>query len=306
MPEKRSDGRLWLYSPRYWPLWFGLGLYRLVILLPWPWIMALGRSLGRFAMRLTPRRARITDINIGMCFPDLNVIGRQQLRQQHFESLGMGFMDMGLAWWASDARLQPWLHIHGVEHAQAALCQGQGVIFLTAHFTSVEMSGRALRSLGPMYPVYRPHQNPLLEHFVKIQREHHTERAIPRDDIRLLLRTLKEGKGIWFAPDQNFGHKGRLFSPFFGILAATNTATSRLARMSGVPVVPFVAFRRKDTPGYDLYIEPALKDFPSDDPQRDTDRINALMEGWVRQAPAQYLWSHRRFKDRPEGDVRFY
>jgi Kdo2-lipid IVA lauroyltransferase/acyltransferase len=302
MPDSAAP----LSSPRYWPLRLGLALYRLTTLLPWGPLMALGRGLGRLSQRLAPRRAGIARINLGLCFPELDAGAREALLRRHFESMGMGLMDMGLAWWASEERLAPWLRVQGTEHARAALSRGRGAIFLTAHFTSIEMSGRALRGLGPMHPVYRPHQSPAIEAFVRAQREHHTETAIPRDDVRLLLRTLKEGKGIWFAPDQNFGHKGSLFSPFFGIPAATNTATARLARLSGAPVVPVVAFRREDTPGWDVYIGPALADFPSDDLQRDTDRINALMETWVRRAPAQYLWSHRRFKDRPAGEERFY
>jgi Kdo2-lipid IVA lauroyltransferase/acyltransferase len=294
------------YAPRYWPIWLGFVLYRAAIALPWSWMTHLGRNLGRMAMHLTPRRVRITDINLKLCFPDLNDAERHQLRRRHFEYLGLGLIDMGLAWWANEARLQPWLRIHGAEHAVAAFHQGRGVIFLTAHFTALEMSGRALATLGPVHAVYRPHQHPLIEYFVKTRRERHTEQAIPRDDVRLLMRTLKAGRGLGFAPDQNFSHKGCLFSPFFGIATATNSATSRLARLSGAPVVPFVAFRREDGPGYDLYIESALKDFPSDDLQRDTDRINAITERWVHRAPAQYLWAHRRFKDRPAGEPGFY
>jgi KDO2-lipid IV(A) lauroyltransferase len=301
-----SDPDARLYSARYWLLRLGLILCRLITLLPWGALMALGRSLGRLSMRLVPRRAAIARINLGLCFPELDGAAREVLLRRHFESMGMGLMDMGLAWWASERRLAPWLRVHGAEHARAALSQGRGAIFLTAHFTSIEMSGRALRGLGPMHPVYRPHQSPAIEAFVRTQREHHTETAIPRDDVRLLLRTLKEGKGVWFAPDQNFGHKGSLFSPFFGIPAATNTATSRLARLSEAPVVPFVAFRSEDAPGWDIYIEPTLVDFPSADPQQDTDRITSLIETWVRRSPAQYLWSHRRFKDRPAGQERFY
>jgi KDO2-lipid IV(A) lauroyltransferase len=163
-----------------------------------------------------------------------------------------------------------------------------------------------LKDLAPVLPMYRPHRNPAVEHAMVRNRERHVEQVIPRDDVRLMVRTLRANKGVWFAPDQNFGHKNSLFSPFFGIPAATNTATSRFAAMTGARVVPFVVLRRQDRPGYDLYIEPPLENFPDADPQRDTDRINVIFEGWIRRAPAQYLWSHRRFKDRPPGETRFY
>ncbi len=308
MSEAQPKPRL--YAPRYWHVWLGFGLLRLIALLPWSWMMALGRLIGRLGMRITPRRVRVTDINLRHCFPELNERDRADLVRGHFESMGMGIMDMAITWWATDTEAHSLVRIHGREHAEAALRGESGAIFLSAHFTSIEMSARALLWIGNVLPVYRPHQNPAVEWFVTRNREsgnkQAAEKAIPRDDVRQMLRTLKAKKGIWFAPDQNFGDKYSLFSPFFGIPAATNTATSRLARMTGAKVVPFVAFRREDAPGYDLYIEPPLEAFAEGDLQRDTDRINAVIECWVRRAPAQYLWSHRRFKDRPEGEAPFY
>ncbi len=310
MSEAQPKHRL--FAPRYWHVWLGFGLLRLIALLPWSWMMALGRGVGRLGMRALPRRVRITDINLRLCFPELSERQRADLVRRHFESMGMGIMNMAIAWWATDHEARSLVRIHGREHAEAALRGERGVIFLSAHFTSIEMSGRALLWIGKVLPVYRPHQNPAVDWFVTRSRESRrseqtgAEKAIPRDDVRQMLRALKAKKGLWFAPDQNFGNKYGLFSPFFGIPAATNTATSRLAKMSGAQVVPFVAFRREDAPGYDLYIEPPLEGFPSGDLQRDTDRINAIIEGWIRRAPAQYLWSHRRFKDRPEGEERFY
>jgi KDO2-lipid IV(A) lauroyltransferase len=304
MSEKAANTSL--YAPRHWPIWIGFGLLRLLTLLPWSSMMATGRFLGRLTMRAAPRRVRIARINLQLCFPELDDKARLAMIRKHFESLGMGAMDFCLAWWASDKRLQSLVRVHGVENAKAAFASGKGVIFLTAHFSSVEMSGRILLQHAPVFPMYRPNENPVIEHIVRSNRQRHVEQAIPRDDVRLMLRTLKANKGVWFAPDQNFGHKNSLFSPFFGIPAATNTSTSRFAKMTGSSVVPFVLLRREQEQGYDLYVEPALDDFPSQDLQQDTDRINAILARWIRQAPAQYLWTHRRFKDRPGDEKRFY
>ena len=309
MSEAQPKQRL--YAPRYWHVWLGFGLLRLIALLPWSWMMALGRGIGRLGMRITPRRVRVTDINLRHCFPELSERERADLVRRHFESMGMGIMDMAIAWWTTDSEAHSLVRVHGREHAVAALRGESGAIFLSAHFTSIEMSVRALLGIGNVLPVYRPQRNPAVEWFVTRIRESSSdkqtvEKAIPRDDVRQMLRALKAKKGIWFAPDQNFGDKYSLFSPFFGIPAATNTATSRLAKMTGARVLPLVSFRREDAPGYDLYIEPPLEEFAGGDLQRDTDRINAIIERWVRCVPAQYLWSHRRFKDRPEGEEPFY
>jgi KDO2-lipid IV(A) lauroyltransferase len=120
-----------------------------------------------------------------------------------------------------------------------------------------------------------------------------------------MTRALKNRRAVWYAFDQNYGLKNSVFAPFFGIPAATNTATSRLAELTGAAVVPFVTRRLADGT-YVQRIEPALQGFPSGDVQADAARLNVLIEGWVREAPEQYLWTHRRFKDRPDKEPRFY
>jgi KDO2-lipid IV(A) lauroyltransferase len=124
--------------------------------------------------------------------------------------------------------------------------------------------------------------------------------------VRGLLRQLKNNQAVWYAPDQNYSGKQSVFAPFFGIAAATTSATARLAAASGAAVVPFFQERLPGTRGYRLVLEPALEDFPGDDPAADTARVNAVIEEHVRRAPAQYLWVHRRFKTRPAGEAPVY
>ncbi|OAD22307.1 lipid A biosynthesis lauroyl (or palmitoleoyl) acyltransferase, partial [Candidatus Thiomargarita nelsonii] len=153
---------------------------------------------------------------------------------------------------------------------------------------------------------YRPHENPLIEYFMKKSRDSRAEKAIPRDAVREMLRSLKKNKALWFASDQNFRHKHSVFAEFFGRLAATNTAASRLTQISGAAVVPFFTQRLENNQGYKVILQPALEDFPSGDNRQDALRLNQLIEAQVRKAPEQYLWVHRRFKDRPEGEENVY
>jgi KDO2-lipid IV(A) lauroyltransferase len=152
--------------------------------------------------------------------------------------------------------------------------------------------------------LYRRNENPIVEHFLKKGRERHAVATIHKDDIRSMIRSLKAGHIVWFAFDQNYGHKGSVFSPFFGVPAATNTATSRLAKITGCSVVPFFAQRNAEGI-YELIVQPALNDFPSESEQADTDRLNILIEEAINKRPSQYLWMHRRFKDMPEGGNRY-
>ncbi len=261
--------------------------------------------LGRFGLAFAGNRKAIAEKNLTLCFPELEPAARRHLLQAHGKALGMAAMDFAVAWWWSDKRLAPLVEVEGVVHIEQAISAGKGVIFLTAHFTSIEISGRLLVNYCTALPMYRPSNNPLLEALMVKNRERHVEQVIPRQDVRLMIRTLKDGKGVWFAPDQNFGAKGSVFAPFFGIPASSNTSLGRFAEMTGAAIVPFVVLRRPNG-GYRMIIEPALSNYPSDDPVADATRYNQIVERWIRLAPAQYNWIHRRFKKRPPGESAVY
>ena len=279
----------------------GLALGRAAARLPWRTQMRIGRRLGRALMPLAGRRRHIAEVNLRLCFPELNEAERQRLLRRHFESLGMGLMETAFTWFGRDDRFEGLARIEGLEHLDLALEQGRGVILLSAHFTTLEIAGRLLARERRFHVLYREHKNSLFEAVMRASRERLFEKAIPRDDMRGFIRSLKAGRAVWYAPDQNYGREHSVFVDFFGVPAATITATHRLARISGAPVVPFFPERLPDDTGYRLRLLPALDDFPTDDAIADTRRINALIEDAVRRCPEQYLWVHRRFKTRPPG-----
>jgi KDO2-lipid IV(A) lauroyltransferase len=154
-----------------------------------------------------------------------------------------------------------------------------------------------------MSTMYLTPSNPLIAELSRRGRTRHTVQAITSEQIRDLLQNLKNNLPVWYAPDQRFTDKNSELVPFFGQPAASNVATSRLARISGATVLPYFPERRSDNSGYVVTFHPPWDNFPSDDPVADTARFHALIEAQVRKHPDQYLWAYKRFRrNGPGGD----
>ena len=303
--NKHPTSGIRLWAPWHWPVWLGLAVLRLINLLPWRLQMAMGRAFGRFAGTLMRSRRRIVARNLELCFPEWSATARQQLMQAHFSSLGAGLLEPGLAWWTPEHRLPP-VTVSGREHLDAAQGPGRGVILLSPHFTTLELSGRVILNNmhGTMRPMYRRMDHPVLEHVFMHHRRRLYGVAIPRDRIRDLIRLLRRGETVWYAPDQSYRGAQSAMVPFFGIEVPTNTATARIAALTGAAVVPCCLQRLPD--GYHLHIGPALEHFPGEDEITATQRVNEIIEQQIRLCPEHYWWVHRRFKKRPKGYRNLY
>src|SRR5271165_4191684 len=214
---------------------------------------------------------------------------------RHCESLGIGLCETANAWWSSNRRVRSLAEVLGLEHLTAALAKGHGAILIGGHFTTIEIATRILGTVMPLNVVYRPTKNALLSHTM-VTSFLRNGKPIAYDDIRSMIRALKRNEAVWYAPDQSYRNKGAAMVNFFGIPAATNTATSRLARISGAPVLTYFAERLPGSAGYRVMIGPAFEDFPSADPVHDVERYHRLLEEQIRRIPEQYLWVHQRFK----------
>ncbi|SDS58289.1 lipid A biosynthesis lauroyl acyltransferase [Pseudomonas oryzae] len=294
--------------PRFWPLWLGLGLLWLVVQLPYPLLLRLGRGLGALMLLGARSRRQIAARNLELCFPELSAAERARLLRENFASSGIAFFEMAMSWWWPRARLARLAHIEGLEQLQAAQREGQGVILMSLHFTTLEIGAALLGQRHTIDGMYREHKNPLFDFIQRRGRERHNRdaTAIEREDVRAMLKVLRAGRAIWYAPDQDYGRKQSIFVPLFGIPAATVTATSKFARLGKARVVPFTQQRLADGSGYRLVVHPPLTDFPGESEEADCLRINQWVEQVVRECPEQYLWAHRRFKTRPEGAGNLY
>ncbi|WP_277962363.1 lipid A biosynthesis lauroyl acyltransferase [Pseudomonas sp. RIT-To-2] len=294
--------------PRFWPLLLGLGLLWLVVQLPYRALLVIGRLLGLGMYRIAGERRRIAARNLELCFPELPLVERQRLLKENFVSTGIAFFEMAMSWWWPKARLARLAHIEGLEHLQAAQQAGEGAILMALHFTTLEIGAALLGQRHTIDGMYREHKNPLFDFVQRQGRERHNldSLAVEREDVRGMLKLLRKGRAIWYAPDQDYGAKQGIFVPLFGIPAATVTATTKFARLGKARVVPFTQQRLADGSGYRLVIHPPLEDFPGESEEADCLRINQWVEASIRECPEQYLWAHRRFKSRPPGSPKLY
>ncbi len=284
-----------LAHPRFWPSWISVGLLRGAARLPLGWQRAVGRGLGWLLYGVARERRRIARTNIRLCFPERGERARERLVRAHFRALGESAFEMAFAWWGSAERLQRLGRLHGREHLEAGLAQGRGVILLQGHFVTTDIAGQILAAEIPLTVTYQPPNNPVMRSLTERVRGRFIRRQIHHADVRRVLRALRDNEIVWHGPDQGARRRHAITARFFGQPAATNTATARLARISGAPVVPYHPVRRADG-RFELRFEPALADFPGADLAAATQRINDVLEAHVRATPAPYLWTHKRFK----------
>ncbi|WP_420836468.1 kdo(2)-lipid IV(A) palmitoleoyltransferase [Candidatus Fukatsuia symbiotica] len=296
-----------LLHPYYWLTWFGLGILFLLIQLPYPLLLRLGVYLGRLSMRFLKRRVFIARRNLELCFPQMDKQLLEQTITSNFESLGMGLLETGMAWFWSNARIQRWFTVSGLHHLQHAQENNRGALLIGIHFMSLELGGRVMGQCQPMMAMYRPHNNKALEFVQTWGRMRSNKAMLARKDLRGMVHALRKGEAVWFAPDQDYGAKGSVFAPFFAVdRAATTNGTFMLVRMANPALVPVVLIRKQNGCGYELLIQPALKEYPVDDNVAAASFMNKVVEKEIMRAPEQYLWLHRRFKTRPLGAESLY
>ncbi len=280
--------------------WVAVGLMWAICQLPTGALLRFGEGLGWLGGRLLAKRRHIVNVNLQLAFPQLSATRRNELVDAHFRAFGRGIFETALAWWGAERRLESRYEIEGLEHLKSALSQG-GVLMLTGHFTALELGARFISRHVSFHAMYRPMNNPVIDRVIRKRREARSRRpGLTRDEVRAVIKALRAGGAVWYAPDQSLVQGGAEPVPFFGVPALTVTATSRLARMGRAQVVPFFPLRLANG-RYRIRILPQLADFPGPDELADTLRIMALIEDWVREAPEQYWWIHRRYKPRSSG-----
>lgn len=297
-----------LLHPRYWLTWLGISFLYLLVLLPYPLLRAIGCGLGRFAMRFLKRRVAIAQRNLELCFPAMPATEREAMVKHNFESVGMGLIETGMAWFWPDWRIKKWFQVSGLEHIQRAKDEKRGVLLIGMHFLTLELGARIFGIYNPGIGVYRPNDNQLLDWLQTWGRMRSNKSMIDRKDLKGMIRALKNGDIVWYAPDHDYGPRSSVFVPFFAVKkAATTVGTYLLIRSSKPHVIPFVPRRLPNGRGYEMLILPDVSSqMPLESDAATAAAMNHVVEDGVLMAPEQYMWLHRRFKTRPEGEPSRY
>jgi len=269
---------------------------RLNAALPLRVALAIHRPVGKALYRLAPKMRRVVHRNLEMCFPNLDSAAVETLAKRQFEALAMSIPECAAAWLGRDEPGR--FEIIGIEHLNAAVARGKGALLYTGHFTPLDICGAAFKRLVPLYAaMVSQRSSPVLNELQRRGRARNSHEIIASDSVRSLLKFLKRNGVVWYAPDLAY-REGELI-PFFGEPAMTNIATSKIARMSGAAVLPYQYRRIEGSARYEIHIYAPLDAFPSDDPVGDTRRLATFLERFIRDAPEQYQWIHKRFRWRP-------
>ncbi|MFO7858369.1 MAG: lipid A biosynthesis acyltransferase [Ectothiorhodospiraceae bacterium] len=292
--------------PYHWGQWLALAALWLLARLPWRAALALGRATGGALYYLGGERRAIARLNLQVCFPDETPAWRERLVRANWQATGRAVAETALAWYGGSQVERIPVRVTGEEHLHAARERGLPVIAMSGHLLSIELSARLLPEHIPLVVIYKPmKRRPVLDRAMLAARRRNLHGAMPRNDIRRLVRALRDGNVLWYAGDQDYRGRHRVMAPFFGHPAATVTALGRLARMSHAAVIPLFFFREADG-SYLIEFQPALEGFPSGDDVADATRMNQILEAAIRRYPEQYLWMHRRFKRRDDGSASPY
>ena len=284
----------------------GLAIIWLLHWLPLQVLAPLGRAAGWLLYIFARERRRVARTNLQLCFPERSDEERRRMARTHFQALARSLLEHGLLWWSSKARVQKLVRIEGIEHWLAVA--GRPVIWLAPHFIGLDMGGARIITEWRGVSVYSRQKNLAFDRVLLHGRTRFVTPVLfsRQDGIRPVVKAIREGLPFYYLPDMDFGARDSVFVPFLGVPAATITGLSRMARLARAVVVPAVTRQLPGAQGYELRFYPAWENYPTDDVEADTRRMNAFIEARVREMPEQYYWVHKRFKTRPPGERSVY
>jgi KDO2-lipid IV(A) lauroyltransferase len=275
-----------------------------------PLLHLTGYLLGWLFWLIPGKKRRITYINLRLCLPELSILQRHTIARRSLIHEAQTLFEIPAILSLSQPRTQALVNeVIGLEYLQQGMEKGHGVILAVPHLGNWELIGLYASTKYPMTSLYRPqHRSPALDNFIRTGRQRFGARLVPTDagGVRALYKALDNNELLAILPDQDPGTSGGVFAPFFGHQANTMVLLSRLAQRNRATVLYCYTERLRWGRGFRMHFIPASDDIYNPDRQQAATAINRGLEQCIRQAPAQYWWSYKRFKIRPEGENNLY
>jgi KDO2-lipid IV(A) lauroyltransferase len=284
-----------------------LGLMWLLHWLPLPLLGRLGDAVGSLLFVVVRSRRHIALTNLRLCMPELTEAERVAIARRHFQAYSRSVWERGILWWASEARLKRLIKVEPgpvpVEEMTA-----KPTILLCPHFVCLDVAGASIAMVASASSMYVTQKNATFDKVLRAGRARFKPVKLftRQDGIKPILRALRDKLPYFMLPDMDFGDKDAEFVPFFGVDAATLTATARIAAATGAQVMPVIATFLPNYQGWRVKFYPVWDNYPGPDMVAATRRMNEFIEERVREAPAEYFWTHKRFKTRPNGEPSLY
>jgi Kdo2-lipid IVA lauroyltransferase/acyltransferase len=285
---------------------------KLMGLLPRPLARAIGIAIGLSVFRVHRRLREVGMRNLSLAFPEMSADQRRRILRGEYISLGRQLAEVCLFPRYTRENVSQVVVYDGLENYQNAFARGKGVLFLTGHLGAWELSAFAHSIHGhPLSIVMRPLDNPYVDALVQSYRTMHGNKTVSKDDfIRGLLGAMRAGEAVGILMDTNMTPPQGVFVNFFGVPAYTASGLARIALRTDAAVIPGFTTWDRALGKYVLRFDPALELVRTGDEQADIVANTALftnvIEQYVRRYPDQWLWLHRRWKTRPEGEPPVY
>lgn len=298
----------WAYlKPVYWPSWLAVLLLFVLMLLPAVITDWLASGLGDIARNINSKRRRIARKNLQLSFPELTDQQRKTLLKNTFRSQMRSVLHYGLFWWGPQWLLRKRIIVEGAQHIEASRQAGRNIIVMASHSVGLEAAVSAITLRYPVSGPFKVMRNELINWLVARGRTRFGTIIYTREaGLRPIIKDTRAGQVMFYLPDEDLGPKRSIFVPLFGVQKATIPVLGRLAKNCDADVFPCISCYDAAQRKYIVHVLPALQDFPRGDDVIDATGMNQAIEQTIRICPAEYFWSLRIYRTRPEGDQRFY
>ncbi len=265
------------------------------------------RVLAWVLWHAIPKRRHVTLTNLRVCFPDWCDERRLTVAKSTYFRIARAALDHGVLWAGSGEEVDALVRFEGLETITND--ENRPLVVIAPHFVGLDAAGIGLNRHVRGVSLYQKQSNAAWDRAAFEGRKRFSDPVLiaksgHNEDLKQVIRAMRDGMPFYYLPDMDHGIKNSIFVPFFGVPAATLTMASRLARLTRAKVCMCIAEMTDD--GYVVHLSELWEEFPTSNAEADTIRVTQELERWIEKLPDQYLWTHRRFKTRPEGEPGLY